>query len=65
MYHERICISVAGPDRGTVYLWRPGVAFETEENEQTYEYLYPAARSFTEFWNSLYPNPNPIFRGSE
>jgi hypothetical protein len=51
-YHERIALSVAGSDCGTVYLWRPGVPFEDreEDNIPTRQYLHVAARDFDEFW---------------
>jgi hypothetical protein len=51
-YHERIALSVAGSDRGTVCLWRPGVPFEDreEDNVPTRKYLHVAARDFDEFW---------------
>lgn len=59
---ERIAISLSGTDRGTVYLWRPGIPWEEEENVPTTEYLIPATRGFRAFFNFLHENPDPIYR---
>ncbi len=52
--NERICISVAGDDRGCVYLWRPAMTWE-DEPRPTREELHLVAKSFADFWNSFLP----------
>lgn len=61
-YQEFVCISLAGDDRGSVFLWSPGEAWEPDENVPTMEYLYLAAKTFRQFFDSLRPNPNPLYR---
>jgi hypothetical protein len=57
-YDERIALSIAGDDRGTVYFWRPGLPFEEreEDNVPTRQYLHVAARDFGEFWRIVTEN---------
>jgi hypothetical protein len=59
-YWDLICISLSGPDRGTVYYWEDPRGTdeelsETGENCVTERFLFPAGKTFREFWNSLYP----------
>jgi len=52
---QLLCLSCAGEDTGSVYLWRPGLSWEEDEedNVKTYQYLRPVGTSFEEFLESL------------
>ena len=56
---ERICLSMYGPDCGTVYIWQPPELFE-KKNVPTTRYLRRLAPSFSAFWRSLYKDPKPL-----
>ncbi len=53
---EKLCLSCAGVDTGSVYLWRPGLPWEEEEedNVRTYLCLTLIAPSVDTFLTSLY-----------
>jgi hypothetical protein len=59
-FRSRICISAGGHDSGTVYLWRPALDWDEEDKTPSYEYLYPVARSFTDFWKMLFARPDGV-----
>ena len=62
MYREFICISLEGPDRGCIYIWRPSDDYpEYAEEEPSEQYLTLVADSFGAFFDSLYKNPDPIW----
>jgi len=52
-YHSNVCISLAGSDRGTIYLWSPEMLFEEQGNVQTYDDLYLLDKTFNGFLDSL------------
>ena len=52
----RVCIAIAGPERGAIYWWEPGLPWETDdETVATRQYLTKVANDFAEFWNMLRP----------
>ncbi len=49
-----MCLSCAGDDTESVYLWQPGLEWEEEDNVRTYRYLTLINPSFKDFLASLY-----------